>query len=164
MKVGQQVFVPKQSPVVASQAPAASAPPVDAPTVGDQVSTYQETTTPLYLKAGKVALTLAAAGGAAALGIYAGNNAGAAAVAAGALAGALTGATGLGVAGLVADTSGGFMSSKNITPKMALVGAVVGAGAGAFASGNHVAGIAMAIGSGIAATAITAAATNILHK
>jgi hypothetical protein len=79
-----------------------------------------------------VALTLAAAGGAAALGIYSGNNSGAAAVAAGALAGALTGATGLGVVGLMADIGGGIMSSKNVTPKMALAGAVVGAGVGAF--------------------------------
>jgi hypothetical protein len=72
MKVGQQVFVPKQSPV-ASQAATVSATPASAPQVTDQVSTHQEESTPLYLKAGKVALTLAAAGGAAALGIYSGN-------------------------------------------------------------------------------------------
>lgn len=164
MKVGQQAFVPKQSPV-ASQAATASAPTSSAPQVTDQVAPYKDEPTPLYLKAGKVALTLAAAGGAAALGIYSGNNSGAAAVAAGALAGALTGATGLGVVGLVGDIGGlGSLSNNNYTTKMAVAGAVIGAGAGAFASGNHVAGIVMAVGSGIAATTLTAAATNILHK
>jgi hypothetical protein len=164
MKVGQQVFVPKQTTVVASQAQTPSAPASSAPEVQDQVVSHQEATTPLFVKAGKVALTLAAAGGAVAMGVYSGNHSGGAAVLAGTLAGGLTGATGLGVVGLMADIAGGIMSTKNVTPKMAAAGAVIGAGLGALASGNQVAGLAMGVGAGIAAAALSGAATNILHK
>ena len=159
MVIGQQV-----APAVIQTSRPAQTP--SSPVVTEPTDTVvpAEHHTPGYVKAGKVALLLAATAGAGALGHYAGTGNSATNVIAGVVTGALTGATALGTVGLLGDVAGGIMGGSNNTPKAAALGAVVGAVAGGFASGHPIAGFVLAGTAGLATAAITGAATNILAK
>lgn len=148
-----------------SRQQASSAPVTDAnPSVIQDTVSSSEAKTPIFVKAGKVALLLAATAGAGAAGYYAGQGSSAANVVAGAVTGAFSGALTLGAVGLMADVGGGIMGNSNHTPKFAAAGALLGLAAGGFASGNSIAGYVLAGTAGLSAALLTGAATNILHK
>ena len=153
----------QSNPIALLAAPKQASKPQASPDqvapVADKVETSQ--TTPLYLKAGKVGLALAATAGLGSLGYFAGTGAGTAQLVAGIATGAVAGGVGLGVLGLVADV---MSLGGNRTGKALAAGAVIGAGLGALASSHPVGGAILAAGGGLAAFAVVAASTNILRK
>ncbi len=152
MKVGQQVFAQRQNPA-AAQSPSPSNPPRNY--AHDDIVAQPRPETSTLVKVGQVAALVSLMVGGAAAGVYAGNYTGTAAAVAGGVAGALTGAAGLGACTLLHDFNH-MNSGSDLTPKAAAVGAVLGGAVGAFASGNHTAGLVMAVGAAVSAPLIAA--------